>query len=209
MGLGPASRGLNDVTTETRVFRQQVSQLPEMSSVLFASAWVTLARPLAAPRCGSLSESSAARAVRTGRGAQRRDRGVRAPGASESGRGAAVRPGLEAQLPRGSRGSRRASPWSPGPGRDDAKRCCRGRRRGHVGGALTSGSETGHRRDDASRPPVFSGSRRRDVHKVRRKHREKETWGAGSRALKRRGGLPDRRWKEASRWQLCTPTTPN
>lgn len=92
MGLGPASRGLNDVTTETRVFRQQVSQLPEMSSVLFASAWVTLARPLAAPRCGSLSESSAARAVRTGRGAQRRDRGVRAPGASESGRGAAVRP---------------------------------------------------------------------------------------------------------------------
>lgn len=122
MGLGPASRGLNDVTTETRVFRQQVSQLPEMSSVLFASAWVTLARPLAAPRCGSLSESSAARAVRTGRGAQRRDRGVRAPGASESGRGAAVRPGLEAQLPRGSRGSRRASPWSPGPCRDDAKR---------------------------------------------------------------------------------------
>lgn len=121
MGLGPASRGLNDVTTETRVFRQ-VSQLPEMSSVLFASAWVTLARPLAAPRRGSLSESSAARAVRTGRGAQRRDRGVCAPGASESGRGAAVRPGLEAQLPRGSRGSRRASPWSPGPGRDDAKR---------------------------------------------------------------------------------------
>lgn len=54
-----------------------------MSSVLFASAWVTLARPLAAPRCGSLSESSAARAVRTGRGAQRRDRGVCAPGASE------------------------------------------------------------------------------------------------------------------------------
>lgn len=38
------------------------------------------------------------------------------------GEGSCGPPQAETQLPRGSRGSRRASPWSPGPGRDDAKR---------------------------------------------------------------------------------------
>lgn len=128
MGLGPASRGLNDLTTETRVFRQQVSQLPEMSSVLFASAWVTLARQLAAPRRGSLSESSAAQAAT--RGLADGARGAEAGPGRPRPRGFRVGEGSCGPA-RGGGATAQWFPWLParvsvepraGPGRDDAKR---------------------------------------------------------------------------------------